>query len=470
LREGRKVGEILRWLARLGLIERFVNGFDEIMRFVPPDPAHQYTVGEHSLRLIDILEALRHGRYSGGERFSELIAECPHFDVLCLAGLFHDAGKLLPIGDHCETGIAIAAEAAGRLKLPREKSRLLELLVREHLLLVRTARLQDLKSPAVIQGVADKVQTAEALRHLYVFTYADTKAVALDSWTTMDSRNLDELYGKVRSHLAGRGEEEESHRSVEDRIGLIRRRLTKFKDFKGDEAVRRHCDAMPSSYILNTPLDEITLHIKLMERLKSDPVVLDLYNRPGNDFSELTLCTHDDPQPGLLAKITGVLFGCDVDIHKAQVFTMGTDRPVVLDTLWLTSSGSQLSENRARRVHEAFREVLSGGVSLADFLTGRGKSVPDGIPLESVDLRNDFSEEHTVVHILARDLQGLLHLMTSAISRCGLSIHSAKVATWNARAENNFYVTTIPGGQIPDPDLPVWKKKLAGMLRGMDTG
>ncbi|NWG13639.1 MAG: hypothetical protein HXY20_08905, partial [Acidobacteria bacterium] len=84
-------------------------------------------------------------------------------------------------------------------------------------------------------------------------------------------------------------------------------------------------------------------------------------------------------------------------------------------------------------------------------------------------LRNDLSEEHTVVHIIARDLQGLLHLMTRGLSRVGLDIHSARVATWNARAENNFYVTTLAGTQIPGEELEQWRKSLRAVLSGPDA-
>jgi [protein-PII] uridylyltransferase len=96
--------------------------------------------------------------------------------------------------------------------------------------------------------------------------------------------------------------------------------------------------------------------------------------------------------------------------------------------------------------------------------SGAAKSPAD--LLDVIDLHNDLSEEHTVVHIVAHDLQGLLYLMTRSLSRCGLDIHSAKIATWNARAENNFYVTSIAGGQIPDRDLPAWTTQLARELQG----
>jgi [protein-PII] uridylyltransferase len=320
----------------------------------------------------------------------------------------------------------------------------------------------------VIHDVADKVRSIDALRHLYIFTYADTSAVAEKNWTSMDYRDLEELYMKVQGLLTGQSSEEADALAVEDRIGEIRRRLANTAP-QYEEAVRHHCDAMPASYVLNTPLDEITFHIQLMARLESEKVVLDIYNRPGDDYSELTVCTYDDPQPGMLAKITGVLYGCNSDIHKAQVFTLEKERPVVLDTLWIRSGGMQLSENRAARVRASLRDVLTGARTVDQFLRAVGKHPPSGILLDSVELRNDLSEEHTVVHVVSRDLQGLLHLMTRTLSRSGLHIHSAKVATWNARAENNFYVTSLTGGQIPDSDLPLWKEQLAGMLRGVTS-
>ena len=468
LRESREVAATLRSLVRYGLMDRFIDGFARIMRYVPPDPAHRYTVGEHSLKMIEYLENLRSAAGKGEERFSELIAQCSHFDVLCLAALLHDAGKLLPGADHCEAALGICARVGARLRLPPEKQEIMDLLVGQHLLLVRTGRLHDLKAPAIIQNVAEKVRTVEALRHLYLFTYVDTRAVAEKNWTSMDHRNLEELFGKVQDLLTGKSQEESDAEKVEGRIGEIRHSIARSGEPQSDEAVRRHCESMPASYILNTPLDEIAFHIKLLAGLEAEKVVLDLYNRPGDDYSELTVCAFDDPQPGMLAKIAGVLYGCDADIQRAQVFTLDLQRPVVLDTLWIRAAGSQVSESRGRRMLTALKEVLTGQRTVEQLLQNMGKKPPAGIPLDSVDLHNDISEEHTVVHVIARDLQGLLYLMTRALSRSGLDIHAARVATWAARAENNFYVTTLHGKQIPDEELPHWQESLSRSMRGLD--
>ncbi len=470
LREGRQVATTLRELVRYGLMDRFIDDFSQVMRFVPPDPAHRFTVGEHSLRIVEHLESLRSAQDPSERRFSELMAQCSHFDVLCLAALIHDAGKLISDREHSELSLAISASVAKRLKLAPEKKELLDLLVGQHLLLVRTGRLHDLKTPAVIQGVAEKIPNVDALRHLYIFSYADTRAVAKNNWTSMDHRDLEELFRKVQDYLMGRSQEETTADIVEGRVSEIRHSIARSAEPQSDEAVRRHCDSMPASYILNTTLDEIALHIKLLAGLETENVVLDLYNRPGDDYSELTVCAYDDPQPGMLAKITGVLYACDADIQKAQVFTRHTERPVVLDTLWIRSSGTQVAEARARRILTLLKEVLTGSRTLEKLLGGMGKHPPAGIPLDSVDLRNDISEEHTVVHVIARDLQGLLYLMTRALSRSGLHIHSARVATWVGRAENNFYVTNLDGRQIPAEDLPHWQESLERALCGLDEG
>jgi [protein-PII] uridylyltransferase len=440
LGSGGRVAGTVRTMVQLGLMDRFIPGFSGLMRFVPPDPAHRYTVGEHSIRIIGHLEELREGR-----------------DI---------AGKLAAGHDHSEAGIGLALSAAARLRLPPEKQEILEILVRHHLLLVRTARLQDLKSPAVIQKVAERCRTTEVLRHLYVFTYADTRAVAERNWTSMDYRDLEDLYRKVQELLQGQGHEPATAASVESRIVQIRRRLISGDRPVDEEAIQRHCDSLPASYVLNTPLEEIESHLGLLSRLETEEVVVDIYNRPGEDFSELTICTHDDPRPGMLAKITGVLYGCNADIRRAQAYTMRLDRPIVLDSLSVRSGAYPISENRARRIQAALKEVLGGATTVDRFLESMGKQPPNAVPVEGVDLRNDLSEEHTVVHIIARDLQGLLYLMTRALSRNGLHIHSAKVATWNARAENNFYVTALTGGQIPSRELEQWRKQILSALAG----
>jgi [protein-PII] uridylyltransferase len=470
LGESRGVAQALGILSNSGLLDRFIPGFSRLLRFVPPDASHTYTVGKHSLRIVEHLENLRSGIDLGEQHFRDLAGQCQHYDLLYLAALLHDAGKIDNPVDHSESVMPLTEAVAETLNLSREKWEILTVLVRHHLLLVRTARLHDLKSPAIIQTVADKCLNLDALRHLYLFTFVDTRAVSEKSWTSLDYRDLEELYRKVQDVLSGKAQETSEGDAVEHRIGQIRRKLASANGPHSEQEVLRHCDAMPASYVLNSSLDEIAVHIQLIERLRHEKVVLDFYNRPGDDYSELTICTHDDPRPGLLAKITGVLFGCNADIQRAQVYTLANEEPVVLDTLWIRSGGLQVTENRAARIRKKLSEVLTGAQSVDQFLGAAGKQAPERLHLESLELRNDLSEEHTVVHLIAHDSHGLLYAMTRALSRCGLHIHTAKVATWNTLAENNFYVTDLSGHQLKPQDLAAWKLNLSRQLSGSISG
>lgn len=465
LGESRGVAAFLRALLKFGFLDRFIANYSEVMRFAPPDPAHRYTVGEHSMRMVEHLERLRAGVNPEEREFTDLIGQCTHFDMLCLAALLHDAGKLKPGANHCSAGADLAKAVAVKLNLAPEKSEILDILIRQHLLLVRTARLHDLKSVNVIQKVAEQAPSIDALRHLYVFTYVDTRAVSESNLTSMDLRDLEDLYKRMQDYFTSRSEEASGVNIEEHQSVLIRKKLAALQA-KNETAVLKHCDAMPAGYVLNTPLGEIAFHLELLDRLESEPVVFDVYNRPGDDYSELNVCAYDDPMPGMLAKITGVFYGSDVNIQKAQAYTIEKTKPVVLDTLWIRSNGLQISENKARKIQSALKDVLTGSITVERFLEKSGKTPPSGIVLDSIDLRNDLSEEHTVINIVAHDLQGLLYLMTRCLSHCGLDIHSAKIATWNARAENNFYVTSMAGGQIPDADLTAWTDRLARALRG----
>jgi [protein-PII] uridylyltransferase len=464
--ENRNIASTLRALAQLGAIDRFIPKFSHMLRYVPPESSHNYTVGEHSFRMIEHLESLRFDREAGDRRFADLLTQCSHFDMLCLASLLHDAGKLVPGKDHCITGADMAKDVADGLHLTTEKKEILDILIRHHLLLVRTVRLHDLKSTNVLKLIADRVPDIETLRHLYVFTYADISAVSNANWTSMDDRDLQDLYNKMKDFYSRSDVEDDNAAAMENKIRLIRKKLVAIHSSKDDAAVLRHCDAMPAGYVLNTPLGEISLHIKLLERLETERVVIDIYNRPREDHSELTLCTFDDPKPGILAKITGVLYGCGVNIHKAQALTMDRKSPVVLDTLWIQFNGQQISESKARRIEKSLKEVLTNVKTIDQFLSDAGKVPPDSIVLEKIDLRNDLSEEHTVVNIVAQDLKGLLFTEARCLSRSGLDIHSAKVAVWSDQCENNFYVTTPKGGQIPASNLQAWKEKLAQIIKG----
>jgi len=68
-----------------------------------------------------------------------------------------------------------------------------------------------------------------------------------------------------------------------------------------------------------------------------------------------------------------------------------------------------------------------------------------------VKVRNDISEECTVVEVNAGDRPGLLHDEAGAINRLGLDLRSAKISTVGTRARDMFYVVEQDGLKVTNP-------------------
>src|SRR5437016_9340149 len=83
---------------------------------------------------------------------------------------------------------------------------------------------------------------------------------------------------------------------------------------------------MPVSYLLNTAPDQIAAHVRMVETLRASGPVVEFPGDLGPEISVMTVCTYDDPQPGLLSRIAGVLYAHEIGVHAAQVFTREAGR------------------------------------------------------------------------------------------------------------------------------------------------
>lgn len=453
-------GKILRQMRDSGVLTRFIPELEPFMYLAPADPSHELTVGEHSLVALDYLGALT--RPTDSEHpLREAANDINDWEVLTLAVLLHDIGKLDPQGDHCLAGAAMARRIGERLGLEAHRVALLEKLVREHLLLARASRLFDIDSPSTLQSIASTVGDATTLKMLYLLSHVDTRAVGSKGYTSMDLRLLDELYLRVLNALMEAEGADWDARAEQER----QRVRLELRHLMSEETLRQLCDTLPASYVVNTPLPTIAVHLKLLDRLPAERVIADFYHAPGDDFTELTICAYDDPEPGLLSKICGTLFANNVDIHTAHVYTLGAGGDIVLDTLWVTRDHRPVSERLAARIGGQLKQVLLGEVSVSALIEKAGKKIHP-VHIETLEIRNDLSDDHTVVHVVTENVQGLLYAITRSLAALGLDIHTAKITSWAGKAEDAFYVTTRDGGKVPPTEV----ERLGAMLREQVRG
>lgn len=456
------VEQTLRRMHRTGLLRALLPELDACMGLVPYDPAHVWTVGEHTLRVLANLASLRPEappRSDVPTHYREIFADLESPATLYLGALLHDTGKQWPRGldgrraPHEQTGAERGQEICERLGAYPQRTESTVFLIRWHLLLAELSRLRDLGRPETIREVIRVVRDHEHLKMLFLLTWADTSAVGPGVWTDMAARLLDELFHRTRAVLEGEAstaDPDEDTRRLDALRDRIRRRLAR-TGAKGElgvdsAVIQVHTEIMPAAYLLNTSLEAMGLHLAMIGTLTSgeaeSEVVTDLRTLPGTLQTELTMVAYDDPVPGLLAKVTGVLYAYDVRLHAAQVFTRPTTdkRGIVVDTLVIDHRDQPLDRAMRTELATALGNVLGGRETIAELLQRRRRPEP-ALGLVQ-NLRLEANEDGlTLLDVVIARGPGAIHALSKAITSQGWNIHAARLSSWAGSIRCAVYVS-----------------------------
>ena len=462
---------VLTELRSRGVLQAMIPEFTPMLHLAPPDPSHELSVGEHSIYAVRQLDDLWYLRRSD-DALAAVWSGITDHQLLVLATLLHDVGKIEFGTDHSIAGEKIGARIAERLGLSTSRVATLKLLIRRHLLLPRIARLHDLSAPATIRRVIGYTRDVPTLKMLYLLSLADTQSVGEKTYSALDLEAMRELYDRCLLAMT-RAETAEALTDTEKREHLVQqereriRRQLRHLDLD-DNTLEKISNTLPASYVLNTPLPTMATHLKFLDELPEEKLVVDFYPIPDHNAAEMTVVTYDQEKPGLLAQLCGVVHAADAEIVAAQVYTLDGPtlnskwmynapeygRDVVVDRLNIVSSGRRLTSSQTARLAALMREVLIGGTPIDEVLKNAGKKVTQSVVPIRIGAQNDLSDEHTVISIVCQNVPGLLYHTTRAIATMELDIHTAKVTTWGGQAEDAFYVTkrSAQGGDVKIPD------------------
>ncbi|MDZ4782524.1 MAG: HD domain-containing protein, partial [Planctomycetia bacterium] len=193
-----RLGELLRSLHSLGVLEKVIPEFDHARCLLQFNQYHKYTVDEHSFRAVEYATELRLDPGLFGDIYRGLKRKW----LLHLALLLHDLGKGYE-EDHSEVGKRMAESNAIRLHLNERDAAALSYLVHKHLMMSHLAFRRDTGDEQVVVQFAVDVGSPELLQMLVLLTASDLAAVGpgvLNAWKV---EVLGELYHRTMRHLAG---------------------------------------------------------------------------------------------------------------------------------------------------------------------------------------------------------------------------------------------------------------------------
>jgi len=456
--------DVLDEMLNTGVLVALIPEMKEVVNLIQYDEYHIYPVDKHLLQAVQILKDFGKPELPSqdlfyGQLFKEL--KCP--ELLFWAVLLHDVGKGREGKDHSEHGAEIVSRVFQRLNFSDNDIETISFLVREHLLLTKTATQRDLNDEKVVVQCARKFRSIEELKMLYLLTVTDSKATGPKAWNDWMAALLNELFFKIY-HILESGEL--ATPKAVDMVEKKRKEIFHESLSMPQGDLELLFDQMSPRYLLYTPGKDILRHTELYQRLGKAPFVLEAQTLPGTNYRTVAVCAKD--RPGLFSKISGVLTLNNLDILDAQIYTWRNR--IALDIFMVKAPPDTLFEEEAwTRVRKDLHAALNGDLALDTVLDEKLRAYQSAIKStasrpDKIVVDNKGSDFFTIIEVYTYDFPGLLYRITDALFRCDLDVWVAKIATKVDQVLDVFYVRDLDGQKVTDPKSVATIKETIGQV------
>ncbi len=427
----------LRRMSEYGILGRYLPAFGRIVGQMQHDLYHVYTVDEHILKVVRNLR-----RFAVPELAHEfplcsrLFSEFARPEVLYLAGMFHDIAKGRG-GDHSTLGKADAMKFCREHGLSAADCALVTWLVEQHLMMSQTAQKQDLSDAGVIRAFAEKVKDERRLVALYLLTVADIRGTSPKVWNAWKGKLLEDLYALTRRLLTGDNAViENSHRARQEQARATLRLYA-----IADETIDRFWGKLDIPYFLRHDAQEVAWHTRLLNYCAdaAEPVVKARLSPVGEGLQVMVYVLD---QKELFARICSFFESMRFTIHEARIYT--TRHGYALDTFQVQDPDNPRPDYRdlMSYIEHELSERLRLKSPLPALTQPRLNRQLRHFPISpEVDIQQDERGVYKVLSVIAGDRPGLLSRIARVFIANGINLHTAKINTLGARAEDTFLIT-----------------------------
>ena len=424
-----------RLMNQTSVLGRYLWVFRRIVGRMQHDLFHVYTVDQHILMVLRNVRRFLIPEHAHEYPFcSQLIAQFDRPWVLYVAALFHDVAKGRG-GDHSELGAIAVRRFCREHEITGEDAKLIELLVRKHLLMSHVAQKEDLSDPDVIQAFVRQIGSERNLTALYLLTVADVRGTSPKVWNAWKGKLLEDLYRLALRALGG------AHINLDAEIETRKHDARQLLDLL---AVPRGAEdalwaTLEISYFARHDAGDIAWHAReLQQHVDSADAIVRARASPLGEGLQVLVYARD--RPDLFARICGYFDSTAFDIVDAKVHTSRSG--YALDTFQVISPHPELdSQALIRSVETKLARALDETGPLPEPRRGRVSRRVRSFPVTPrVTLRPDERAQRWLLGISASDRIGLLYSIARVLAKHQVNLQLAKITTLGERVEDTFLV------------------------------
>ena len=444
LKSKHNLSSILKTMKSLGILQKYIPEFGEVVGQMQFDLFHVYTVDEHTLKVVRNMNQMKLYEQEGFLLEHELINKIPKIEILYIAGLFHDLGKGKG-GDHSEIGAKTSFNFAKRLGMSSTDAKLISWLVKKHLIMSSISQKKDISDPLTVNDFAKEVEQNEKLNYLYLLTVNDIRATNPALWNGWKHQLLRDLYTLTRSKINKNPIKASSDIALDRKNSVLSELNKDEKSF-----VKNYFSKFSDSYFNKNATESLKWQSQLIIQNKNCDLVIACKNKFDN---LLEIFIKVDNSKGLFLKLTKTLENSGLEIIDANIFT-STDDKLAANTFITKFSHHDRALNQSELKELSIRIIknFNNYEDFSDSIKNAKKKIKFQNKLNITNTHNT-SKGRNLITIETSDRPGLLSDIARVFYDNNLSIFSARINTLGDKVEDTFELENFNKTLIPNKKM-----------------
>ena len=435
---------ILKAMMSLGILQKYIPEFGEVVGQMQFDLFHVYTVDEHTFKVVRNMRQMKLYEQEGFLLEHELINKLPKIEILYIAGLFHDLGKGKG-GDHSKIGAKTSFNFAKRLGMSSTDTKLISWLVKKHLIMSSISQKKDISDPQTVNEFAKEVEQNEKLNYLYLLTVNDIRATNPALWNGWKHQLLKDLYTLTRSKINKNPIKASSDIATDRKKALL-------SNLNKDEKVfiKSYFSKFSDSYFNKNATESLKWQSQLIIQNKNCDLVVACKNKFDN---LLEIFIKAENTKGLFLKLTKTLEKSGLEIIDANIFT-STDDSLAANT-FITKflhHGRVLNQSELEELSIRIIRNFNNYDKFSDSIKNTKKKINFQNKIIITNTHNS-NKGRNLITIETSDRPGLLSDIARVFFDNNLSIFSARINTLGDKVEDTFELENLNKSLISDKKM-----------------